>query len=79
MTEAVQIALIVAAGPFAMGVLNAWLAYRSHQKLEIVHKEFNGMKDELVASVKSDATAKGHAEGMKEQRDVDKEKQSGTP
>lgn len=65
MSDAVQIAVIVATGPLLLGAFTSYLGYLNHKKLEVVHKEFNGMKDQLIATTKREA----HAAGMKEEKD----------
>jgi hypothetical protein len=65
MSDAVQTALIVAAAPVVLGIVNSILQYKARVKLEIIHKEFNGMKDQLIQTTKTEA----HAAGVKEERD----------
>ena len=68
MTEGVQVALIVAIPPTVASLASVIVSLITHQKVEIVRKEANGMKSELVALTRKDA----HAKGMSDQRQRDK-------
>ncbi len=61
--------VIVALGTLAASVGAMLLSWKNHTKLETVHKEFNGMKAELVTSTARASFAEGEASGVsKEQK-----------
>lgn len=73
MDVSVQIALIVGAGPFVLSCVTAYLQLRHGAKVDQVAKDIkvveaatNGMKAELVAVTRSDATQIERARGVAE-------------
>lgn len=64
MTEAVQIAMIVATGPMLIGLAGVAVSWINGRKITEVHKSTNSRLDELLKAAKIAA----HAEGMADQR-----------
>lgn len=66
-------------------LVNAWFTNRKmnanrdalvvvKDQIEVVHKATNSMKDDLVALTRSDATQKGHTQGVADQKAKEEEK-----
>ena len=67
MTEAVQIAIIVAIGPTLIGLAGVAVSWVNGRKITEVHKSTNSRLDELLKA----ARVAAHAEGMADQRAED--------
>ena len=59
MSDAVQIALIISAGPTLVGIVGAIVSLVNGRKLNDIHKSTNSMKDALVAAEKNVSFAEG--------------------
>lgn len=60
------IEVIKAVGAVVTPIILAWITYlqiKSGKKQDIIHKEMNGMKSELVEAVKGRAQAEGEIKG----------------
>src|SRR6266516_405828 len=74
-TEAMQIAIIVSSGPTLLGLVNAWLSYKSKKQsvkngeaLEVVHQATNVMKDRLIEQARVSGHAAGVTAGVAQQK-----------
>ena len=70
MTDAVQIAIIVAIGPTVIGLAGVLVSWLNGRKIQDVHTIMNSRLSELLESNR----ASSHAKGMADQRDLDKDK-----
>lgn len=71
MTEPVQIALIVAAGPTALGLCGLGVSLLNRKSIKVVHTTMNSRLDQLLRATEQTA----HAKGMSDQRRLDEGKQ----
>ncbi len=70
MTDAVQVALIVALAPTIASLASLVASLRNHDKLKTLEIATNGMQSKLETA----AEAKGKLAGAKEQRESDAQK-----
>ncbi len=68
MTDATIIAIVGAVSTVSIGVLNAVVSLKLHQKVEVVHQSVNGILRDRDEATK----ASSHAEGMADQRAEDR-------
>lgn len=75
LSDVVLVAIVAAVPPTIVSLCGLILGVINRNKIELIHKATNSMKDALVEVTRSDALQEGHTAGVKDEKEAQKAKE----